>query len=50
MTPVIDAVMDGEGMGVLHPAIQEMMLGAKTPQQVATEYEKWVAANDTSRK
>jgi len=50
MTPVIDAVMDGEGMGVLHPAIQEMMLGAKTAQQVADEYEAWVAANDTSRK
>ena len=50
MTPVIDAVMDGEGMGVLHPALQEMMLGAKTPQQVANEYEAWVAANDTARK
>jgi len=47
---VIDAVMDAEGMGVLHPAIQEMMLGKKTPQQVAQEYEAWVAANDTSRK
>ena len=50
MTPVIDAVMDGEGMGVLHPAMQEMMLGAKTPRQVADEYETWVAANDTARK
>ena len=50
MTPVIDAVMDGQGMGVLHPAIQEMMLGAKTPQQVADEYETWVAANDSARK
>ncbi len=47
---VIDAVMDAEGMGVLHPAIQEMMMGKKTPQQVAEEYEAWVAANDTSRK
>jgi raffinose/stachyose/melibiose transport system substrate-binding protein len=47
---VIDGVMDAEGMGVLHPAIQEMMFGNKTPQQVATEYENWVAANDSSRK
>ena len=46
---VIDAKMDGEGMGVLHPAIQEMMLGKKTPQQVADEYEAWVSANDSSR-
>jgi len=51
MTYVIDAVMDGEGMGAsLHPGVQEMMLGAKTAQQVADEYEAWVAANDTSRK
>jgi raffinose/stachyose/melibiose transport system substrate-binding protein len=47
---VIDAVLDGEGMGVLHPALQEMILGAKTPQQVAEEYEAWVAANDSARK
>jgi len=47
---VIDGVMDAEGMDVLHPAIQEMMFGNKTPQEVATEYETWVAANDSSRK
>ncbi len=47
---VIDAKMDAEGMGVLHPAIQEMILGAKTPEQVAQEYEAWVAANDSNRK
>ena len=46
---VIDAVMDGEGMGVLHPAIQEMMFGNKTPEEVAAEYEAWVAANDSGR-
>lgn len=46
---VIDGVMDAEGMGVLHPAIQEMMFGNKTPEEVAAEYEEWVAANDTSR-
>jgi raffinose/stachyose/melibiose transport system substrate-binding protein len=47
---VIDAKMDAEGMGVLHPAIQEMILGKRTPQQVAQEYEAWVAANDSNRK
>jgi raffinose/stachyose/melibiose transport system substrate-binding protein len=41
--------MDAEGMGTLHPAIQEMMFGNITPAQAAAEYEKWVAANDTSR-
>ena len=46
---VIDAVMDAEGMGVLHPALQEMMFGRLTPQQVAQRYEQWVAANDTGR-
>lgn len=46
---VIDAVMDAEGMGTLHPAIQEMMFGNITAAQAAAEYEKWVAANDTSR-
>lgn len=47
---VIDAVVDGEGMSVLHPALQEMMFGNKTPQQVADEFEAWVAANDSTRK
>jgi raffinose/stachyose/melibiose transport system substrate-binding protein len=46
---VIDSKMDGAGMQVLHPAIQEMMLGKKTPKQVADEYETWVKANDTNR-
>ena len=46
---VIDAVMDGEGMGVLHPALQQMMFGEKTPEEVAAEYETWVAANDSGR-
>lgn len=47
---VIDAVMDGEGMGAnLHPGLQEMMFGNKTPEQVGAEYEAWVAANDSSR-
>jgi len=47
---VLDSVLDAEGMGVLQPAIQEMILGAKTPEQVAKEYEAWVAANDSNRK
>ncbi len=47
---VLDAKLDGEGMGELQTAIQEMILGAKTPEQVAQEYEAWVAANDSNRK
>lgn len=47
---VIDAKMDAEGMGVLNPAIQEMLLGNKTPQDVANEYEAWVEENDSNRK
>ena len=46
---VVDAIMDAEGMGVLHPAIQEMMFGVLTPQEVAEQYETWVAANDSGR-
>lgn len=46
---IIDANMDGEGMGVLNPSIQAMMFGNMTPQEVAAEYEKWVAANDSNR-
>lgn len=47
---VIDAVMDAEGMATLHAGLQEMILGAKTPEEVAQEYEAWVAANDSARK
>ena len=48
---VIDAVMDGEGVNnVLNPGIQAVMIGDKTPQQLANEYEAWVAANDSNRK
>lgn len=47
---VLDAKMDGEGMGQLQSNLQQMMLGAKTPQQVAEEYEAWVAENDSNRK
>lgn len=47
---VIDAIMDAEGMGVLHPAIQEMMFGRITPQEAAARYEQWVAANDAGRR
>jgi raffinose/stachyose/melibiose transport system substrate-binding protein len=48
---VIDAVMDGEGVNnLLNPGIQAVMIGDKTPSQLAAEYEAWVAANDSNRK
>ena len=47
---VLDSKLDQEGMAVLQAGLQEMMLGAKTPEQVAQEYETWVAANDSNRK
>lgn len=47
---VIDAKMDQEGMAVLQTGIQEMIMGAKTPEQVAQEYEAWAVANDSNRK
>ena len=48
---VIDAKMDGEGVnGLLNPGIQAVMIGQKTPAQLANEYEAWVAANDSNRK
>jgi raffinose/stachyose/melibiose transport system substrate-binding protein len=46
---VIDAVMDAEGMGVLHPLLQEMMFGNVTPQEVGDQYEEWVENNDSGR-
>ena len=48
---VIDAKMDGEGVNnLLNPGIQAVMIGQKTPAQLANEYEAWVAANDSNRK
>ncbi|RKX76712.1 MAG: carbohydrate ABC transporter substrate-binding protein [Spirochaetes bacterium] len=47
---VLDAKLSQEGMGVLQPALQEMIFGNKTPQQVAQEYENWVAKNEPTRK
>ena len=48
---VIDAKMDSEGVNnLLNPGIQAVMIGQKTPQQLANEYEAWVAANDSHRK
>jgi raffinose/stachyose/melibiose transport system substrate-binding protein len=46
---VVDAIMDAEGMGVLHPLLQEMMFDNVTPQEVGDRYEEWVAANDSGR-
>jgi raffinose/stachyose/melibiose transport system substrate-binding protein len=47
---VVDSVMDAEGMSVLQGGMQELILGNKTPQEVAQDYETWVAANDSGRK
>jgi raffinose/stachyose/melibiose transport system substrate-binding protein len=48
---VIDAIMDGEGVNnLLNPGIQAVMMGDKTPAQLAAEYEAWVAANDSNRR
>jgi len=48
---VIDAKMDSEGVNnLLNPGIQAVMMGSKTPAQLAAEYEEWVAANDSHRK
>jgi len=46
---IIDAHMDGEGMGQLNPDIQAMMFGQLSPEDVAARYETWVAANDSNR-
>ncbi|QEN09564.1 extracellular solute-binding protein [Oceanispirochaeta crateris] len=46
---VIDAKMDGEGMGILNPDIQAMMFGNLTPDEVASRYEAWVKDNDSNR-
>jgi len=46
---VIDAKMDGEGMGLLNPDIQAMMFGNITPAEVAKRYEAWVKENDSNR-
>jgi raffinose/stachyose/melibiose transport system substrate-binding protein len=48
---VIDAKMDGEGVNnILNPGLQAVMMGSKTPADLAAEYEAWVAANDSNRK
>lgn len=47
---VIDAKMDSEGVNnILNPGLQAVMMGTKTPAQLAAEYEAWVAANDSNR-
>ena len=48
---VIDAKMDSEGVNsILNHGIQAVMIGQKTPAELANEYEAWVAANDSHRK
>ncbi len=46
---VLDAVLSGESMGVLHPDLQEMMFGNISAQDVGDRYEKWIAANEETR-
>lgn len=46
---IIDAHMDGEGMGLLNPDIQAMMFGQLSPSEVASRYEAWVVSNDSNR-
>ncbi|MBI9101214.1 MAG: extracellular solute-binding protein [Spirochaetales bacterium] len=46
---IIDAMMDGEGMGILNPDIQAMMFGNIEPADVAARYEAWVKDNDSNR-
>jgi raffinose/stachyose/melibiose transport system substrate-binding protein len=42
----VDAVMSSDAMmNHLQPALKELILGHKTPEQVASEFEMWVAAN-----
>ena len=48
---VIDDKMDSEGVNnLLNPGIQAVMIGQKTSEQLAAEYEAWVAKNDSHRK
>ncbi|MDR2481258.1 MAG: extracellular solute-binding protein [Spirochaetaceae bacterium] len=48
---VIDGKMDGEGVhNILDSGLQAVMMGTKTPEELASEYEAWVAANDPVRK
>jgi raffinose/stachyose/melibiose transport system substrate-binding protein len=46
---VLDARLSQEAMGTLQPAIQEMILGNKSPQNVAQEFEQWIQENEDSR-
>lgn len=47
---VVDSVMSPDAMAQLQPAMQELIIGNKTAQQVASDFEKWVAANEPTRK
>lgn len=46
---VFDSVMNGEGVSLLNANIQAMMMGNGNPKDIAAQYEKWVAQNDTNR-
>ncbi len=43
---VLDSVLGQESMGLLQADLQEMMLGSRTPVQVAQRFERFVAANE----
>jgi raffinose/stachyose/melibiose transport system substrate-binding protein len=47
---VLDDQMDAEGMGLLNPGLQQIILGDKTPEELAKDYEGWVAQHDSSRR
>lgn len=46
---VLDARLSQEGMGVLQSSMQEMILGDLSPEEVAADYESWVAENEETR-
>ena len=51
MTYVLDDKMDAEGMmNVINPGLQELTMGAISPEDLAKKYEAWAAANDSNRK
>ncbi len=46
---VIDAKLSQEAMGVLHPMLQELIFGSLSSQQVAQDFENWIAENEPAR-
>ncbi|MFP4011640.1 MAG: ABC transporter substrate-binding protein [Spirochaetaceae bacterium] len=46
---VLDAKLSQESMGELQPMLQEMILGELTPEEVADDFEDWIADNEATR-